>query len=309
MATIVGIAGLTSKFAQCVVKALQAYPGVTIKGFCRNSRKLPSAAIEKYRIEVVQGEFDDEAAVERFVKGTNIIICCYFGAPDLMTRGQEILVDACAKEGVTRYVPSDFSVDFTKIPDGELFPKESQKIIKRYLEEKEVAGVHILVGGLLETFWSAYFQIYDATARKVTYWGTGDEKWDLTTYETAAAYTASLMVDHNASGVFRFRGDRKSVKEMKSVYEKVYKSTLSLSCLGSLDELYSSFQTAFKHDPNDAMSWAPGCFNYWCICGVAALGDNVDNESYPGVVPTDLEGFFRSLKHDEISTADQTLGF
>lgn len=203
MATVVGIAGLTGKFAQCVAKELQAYPGVTIKGFCRSPQKLSQKALLKYKIKVIQGEFDDEAAVQRFVRGTDIVICCYFGDPDVMTRGQKILVEACAREGVPRYLPSDFAVDYTKIPARELFPKESAKIIKDYLVEKKVAGVHVLVGGLIETFWSGFFQIYDAQTQTMAYWGTGDEKWDLTTYETAAAYTAALVTDKNAAGVFR----------------------------------------------------------------------------------------------------------
>ena len=205
MPTVVGIAGFTSKFAQCVVKALQPYPDVTIKGFCRNLRKLPHATLEKYQVKVTEGEFNDKTAVQEFVQGTDIIVCCYFGEPTLMTEGQRILVDACAKEGVPRYLPSDFAVDYTKIPDSELFPKDSSKIIRKYLEEKGVAGVHVLIGGLLETFWSEYFHMYDAKAQRITYWGTGDEKWDLTTYDTAAAYTAALVVDRNASGVFRCR--------------------------------------------------------------------------------------------------------
>lgn len=210
MSTVVGIAGLTGKFAQCVAKELQSYPNVTIKGFCRSPQKLPRAVLEKYNIRVIQGEFDDEVAVQEFVRGTDVVICCYFGESDVMNRGQKILIDACAKEGVPRYLPSDFAVDYTKIPAGELFPKESAKIVKNYLVGKKVAGVHVLVGGLIETFWSEYFRIFDANTQTITYWGTGDEKWDLTTYETVAAYTVALAVDKNASGVFRCKLSRSS---------------------------------------------------------------------------------------------------
>jgi hypothetical protein len=203
MSIVVGIAGLTGKFAQCVVKELHASHSVTIKGFCRNPQKLSPLAIEKYKIEVVQGEYDDEQAVQKFVQGTDIVICCYFGDTDVMTRGQKLLIDACVNEGVSRYLPSDFAVDYTKIPAGELLPKESAKIVKGYLVEKKLAGVHVLVGGLMETFWSEFFQIFDSDTQTLTYWGTGNEKWDLTTYETAAAYVAALAIDKNASGVFR----------------------------------------------------------------------------------------------------------
>ncbi|KAH7141144.1 hypothetical protein EDB81DRAFT_870318 [Dactylonectria macrodidyma] len=266
MSTAIGIAGLTGKFAQCVAKELQAYPNTTIKGFCRRPQKLPQVVLEKYNIEVIQGEFDDEAAVQEFVRGTDI----------------EILVDACAKEGVPRYLPSDFA---------------------------NVSGVHVLVGGLTETFWSEFSLIFDANTQTITYWGTGNEKWDLTTYETAAAYTAALAVDKNASGVFRFRGDCKSVFEIKEIYEKIYQSPLHLKRLGCLDELYSTVKDEFKKDSNNVMAWAPGCFAYWCTNGVARLGDNLDNKKYPNIAPVSMEGFLKAHKKEDVTIADQHLGF
>ncbi|KAH7239609.1 hypothetical protein B0J15DRAFT_568937, partial [Fusarium solani] len=280
--TVVGIAGLTAKFAQCVVKALQAYPDVTIKGFCRSPTKLPQAALDKYSIEIIQGNFDDEGAVHALVRGCDIVICCYYGDNDVMTRGQKILIDACVNEGVPRYVPSDFA---------------------------KVKGVHILVGALMETFWSPFFHIFDISNETISYWGTGDEKWDLTTYETAAAYAAALLVDKDASGIFRFRGDYKSVLEIKASYEKIYQAPLHLKCLGSLDELYRVIRSQFKEDPDNVAAWGPGCFMYWCTNGIAHLGDNLNNQSYPTIVALDLEGFLRSNKREEIHTADQRLGF
>ncbi|KAL1616838.1 Elongation factor 1-gamma [Neofusicoccum ribis] len=316
MATVVGIAGLTGKFAQCVARELQAYPGVTIKGFCRSPQKLSQKALlwnlQKYDaalLPVIQGEFDDEAAVQRFVRGTDIVICCYFGDPDVMTRGQKILVEACAREDVPRYLPSDFAVDYTKIPARELFPKESAKITKDYLVEKKVAGVHVLVGGLIETFWSGFFQIYDAQTQTMAYWGTGDEKWDLTTYETAAAYTAALATDKNAAGVFRFRGDCTSISEIKEAYETIYQSLLHLKRLGSLDDLYSTVKDRFEKDPSDAMACGPGCLAHRCTNGVASLGDDLDNKKYPHIVPADMEGFLKTHKKEDIAIADQYLGF
>ncbi|KAL5593081.1 hypothetical protein FOBRF1_012183 [Fusarium oxysporum] len=307
--TVVGVAGLTAKFSQCVVKALQEYPDITIKGLCRSPQKLPQAAVRSYDIHVIQGEYDDEDAAQALARGCDIVICCYYGNNDVMTRGQKILIDACVKEGVPRYVPSDFAVDYTKIPDGELFPKESAKIIMKYLVEKKVMGVHVLVGALMETFWSPFFHIFDSSNETISYWGTGNEKWELTTYETAAAYTAALIVDKNASGIFRFRGDCKSAVEIKASYERIYQSSLHLKRLGSLDELYSTVRRQFEEDPDDVMTWAPGSFAYWCTNGNAYLGDNLDNQRYLTVATINLEDFFKSHKRDDISTADQRFGF
>lgn len=280
MPTVVGIAGLTGKFAQCVAQELQAYPDVTIRGYCRSPEKLPQSVLKEYGIEVIKGDFDDKSSIQRFVQGTDIVICCYFGSPEVMTRGQMLLVDACEEAGVPRYVPSDFAVDFTKIPAGALFPKESTKIIMEYLKPKKVEGVHILVGGLMETFWSGFFQIWDHETQSMAVWGLGNDAWDLTSYKTAAAYTAAVTMDPSAVGVFRcklflFRqflllisshgvqltilvlGDHKSASEIKEIFENVYHSELRLNRLGSIDDLFNTVQTEFAKNPDDVFKWAP----------------------------------------------------
>ncbi|OQE37882.1 hypothetical protein PENCOP_c009G00065 [Penicillium coprophilum] len=309
MPTVVGIAGLTGKFAQCVAQELQAYPDVMIRGYCRSPEKIPESALEKYGIGVIKGDFDDESSIQKFVRGTDIIICCYFGSPEVMTRGQMLLIDACEEAGVPRYIPSDFAVDFTKIPDDALFPKESTKIIMGYLKTKKVEGVHILVGGLLETFWNDFFQIWDPNTQSMAVWGSGEDAWDFTTYKTAAAYTAAVTMDPSAIGIFRFLGDHKSASEIKESFETVYHSELRLNQLGSINDLSNTVQAEFSKSPDDVFKWAPKCFAYWCISGKAYLGEDLDNHKYPHVHPVNLEAFLRSHKLKDLHEADQKLGF
>lgn len=203
MALTIGIAGITGKFGQCIVKELQAYPEVCIRGYCRNPQRLLDEVLNSSKIEIVTGEFDDYSSIKRFVRGSDVVICCYFGGPELMTQGQKLLIDACEEESVPRYIAGDFAVDYTKIPPGALFPKESAIIIREYLKSKKVAGVHIVTGGLMETFWSDFFGIWSPESRSLSIWGNGEEMWELTTFSTAAAYTAEVALDKTALGVLR----------------------------------------------------------------------------------------------------------
>lgn len=253
---------------------------MAIRGYCRSPEKLPQSVLKEYGIEVVKGDFDDKSSIQKFVQGADIVICCYFGSQDVMTRGQMLLVDACDEAGVPRYFASDFAVDFTKIPTGALFPKESTKIIMEYLTQKKVKGVHILVGGLMETFWSEFFQIWDPKAQSIAVWGSGNDSWDLTSYKTTAAYTATVIMDPSAVGIFRYKlfslrrclpltstrgnqlailvlGDHKSAFETKEIFENVYHSDLRLNRLGSIDDLFNAVQAEFAKNPDDVFKWAP----------------------------------------------------
>ena len=109
-----------------VIKALQAYSTVSIRGYCRSPHKLPKDILASDKIEIVTGEFDDYDSIRSFVRGSDIVICCYFGGPEVMTQGQMLLIDACEEEGVPRYIASDFAVDYTKSP-LELFSPRNQR--------------------------------------------------------------------------------------------------------------------------------------------------------------------------------------
>lgn len=53
----------------------------------------------------------------------------------------------------------------------------------------------------METFWSGYFGIFDAKELKFSFYGSGDEIWESTTYETAAEYVSAVALDQNAVGM------------------------------------------------------------------------------------------------------------
>jgi hypothetical protein len=80
-------------------------------------------------------------------------------------------------------------------------PKDPCKEIMKYLESRDIQGVHILIGVFMETFWSDFMQIWDPRQKKLSYWGTGHEMWESTTYGTAADYTAAVAMDTKAVGI------------------------------------------------------------------------------------------------------------
>lgn len=47
--------------------------------------------------------------------------------------------------------------------------------------------------------------IWNGARNTFTYWGTGDERWELTTYDNAAEFTAEVAIDTNANGFLSCR--------------------------------------------------------------------------------------------------------
>ncbi|KAL7622412.1 hypothetical protein AAE478_007917 [Parahypoxylon ruwenzoriense] len=302
MSITVGIAGVTGKFARLLASALLKYPEVMIKGYCRDPSKLPEPLSSK--ITVVKGDAFDASAVRSFVAGCDVVVCCYLGDDTLMVDGQKLLIDSCAAEGVPRYVASDWSLDYTKLELGQLFPKDPMIHVKAYLDAQDkVKGVHVLVGAFMEPFFSPPFNIWDPESTTFNYWGTGDEVWEGTTYQNSAEFTAAVCVDKNAVGVQKVVGGRASYREIAASFEKVYGVKLKLKRLGSLDDLFKHMHELRKTQPQNLFGYLFLFYQYYMISGQTLLGPQTDNDKYPQVKPVSWEDYFRIMPMDQLSSA------
>ncbi|KAF1998823.1 nmrA-like family protein [Amniculicola lignicola CBS 123094] len=309
MAITVGIAGITGKFARRVVHHLLQKPDVNIRGYARDPSKLSAALRNSSRIQVTPGEADDAPALRSFVQGSDVVLCAYLGNDKLMIDGQKALIDACETENVPRYIASDYSLDYRKLELGQLPSKDPMKKIETYLQEKKnVQGVHVLIGIFMDTFWSQFFQVWNDKEVKLSYWGTGDEKWESTSYDNAAQFVAQIALDKSAVGFHNFIGDKKTTKEIAAIFESVYGKKPQLQSLGTLDELKSKMYQMAKEDPSAFMNYIPLFYQYYCTNGQTYLEDSNGNTRYPDIKAVTFEDYLRTHKMEELSTAAWAVG-
>lgn len=202
--TKIGIAGPTGRFGGLVLANLLEDPDVKIRGLCRNTSRLNSEHTQSSQFEVIEGDVFNLSVLARFVDGLDVVICAYLGDNDFMVNGQKALIDACDQARVPRYIASDYTFDYTKLQLGEHPAKDPMKIVHEYLQgKKHVQGVHVLVGGFIETFWSGYFQVWNPDDKSLVYWGSGEEVWEVTAYADAAKYTVAVALDASVVGFQR----------------------------------------------------------------------------------------------------------
>jgi hypothetical protein len=202
--TNVGIAGITGRFGSLVLTTLLENPDIKIRGLCRNASKVSSKHTQSSHFEVVEGDALDPSILSKFVADLDIVICAYLADNTFMVAGQKALIDACDQARVPRYIASDYTFDYTKLELGEHPAKDPMKIVYEYLQgKKHVQGVHVLVAGFIETFWSGYFQVWNPEEKSLVYWGSGEEGWEVSTYADAARWTVAVALDGDAVGVVR----------------------------------------------------------------------------------------------------------
>ncbi|KAH7121119.1 hypothetical protein B0J11DRAFT_581878 [Dendryphion nanum] len=306
----VGIAGLTGKFARLIASCLLQQPNVAIRGYVRDPTKLPSWLVESDAVHIIRGGAFDTSAARVFAKGCDVIICGYLGNNEFMIEGQKVLIDACSMEGVPRYIASDYCLNFTKLEKGQLFPKDPMIEVKKYLESKDVKGVHVLIGAFMDTLFSAYFQIWDGREKSLTFWGNEDSIWESTTYKNAAGFVAAVAVDRTAVGVKKFLGDRRSMREIADLFQSAYGFRPQLKRLGSLDDVFKHMHELKTKYPEEPMRYMAMFYQYYCINGQCYLGEfaNLDNSTYSQVKPEGFKEFFARTPVETLGEAMANAG-
>jgi NAD(P)H-binding len=204
MAIKVGIAGLDGRLASRVALCLLSSPDVTISGYSCTPSKVLSAISSHPGVTIRDGSAFDLENMRSLVRGCDVVVCGYQGPDDIMLHGQKTLIDACEEESVDRYVASDWTLDYTKLEYGQLWTKEPMKDVMAYIKSKtHVKGVHILNGIFMETFFSPFFNLYDPATRTFSAWGEGFEVWEGTSYESAAKWTAEVVLNKSTMGIIR----------------------------------------------------------------------------------------------------------
>ncbi|KAK3393443.1 hypothetical protein B0H63DRAFT_531204, partial [Podospora didyma] len=282
-AITVGLAGITGKFGRLLATHLLKNPQVTLRGYARDPSKVVPSISSSPSVRLFAGGALDDAAIKPFVSGCDVVICAYLGDNELMVDGQKQLVDACEAASVPRYIASDWSA---------------------YLETKEkVKGVHVMIGGFMETLFSPFFGALDSETNTFKYWGDGTEILESTTYGDAAQYTAKVAADPSAVGIQKFLGDRKSIKEVAASFEKVYGIKPALQRLGSQEDLKTHMDELRAKNPANIYSYMPLFYTYHMINGSTFVGPDVDNQKYPDIEPETWESFMRSRSPKELSTS------
>ncbi|EHK23067.1 uncharacterized protein TRIVIDRAFT_28606 [Trichoderma virens Gv29-8] len=273
MSTTVGIAGFTGQFAQLLSSRLLKSSNVNLRGFCRNASKVAQSLSSLLNVEVIQGEAQDRSLLSKFVKGCDIVVCCYQGDDKLMIDGQKALIDACEAEQVPRYA---------------------------YLETKEtVKGVHILIGVFFETLFSPYFEIYDAKTKTFSHWGEPGVLFEGTSFGNAADYTARVILDKNATGVKRFVGDTKSLNDIAQSFEKVYNVKSDVVVKGSAKELYDKMWSVRQQPSSSPADYMAMFYQHYIINEQTYVGPYLDI-TYPDIKRLSFEDFMKGVAVDKL---------
>lgn len=300
--TTVLIAGATGMLGSRIAHHLNDDPGIRLGGELRllvrpgsltdESKRSTIDALVADGSVVVDGDLNDPGSLVEATKGVDVVISAVQGGKEVLVDGQVALARAAQENGVRRFIASDFAIDLFKAPAAApMFATRRQAA--EILDGLDLEVLHILTGGFLDMMLNPdYPGFVDAQRSSVTYWGDGNEAFDMTTVEDTARLTARMALDDTTTatatnGVHQFSATTTTMQQIADELDEVTGRTFTRHSLGTLEDL----RTAIGHeqDPNAAMG-------LWYQLAIATTPpfEAPENARYPDIELTTLGEHIRS---------------
>lgn len=148
---LIVLAGATGNLGSRIGKALVAR-GANVTALVRRATTAQKVrAVAEFGATVALVDTSDRVEVAKACEGAGCMVSAVAGLHDVVVAAQAVLLQAAVAAGVPRFIPSDFSTDFRKLPGGENRNFDLRREFHDELDVAHIASTAIFNGSLLRS--------------------------------------------------------------------------------------------------------------------------------------------------------------
>jgi len=215
-ATTIAVAGATGNLGGRIVKSL-LQSGARVKALVRPHTD--PDRIERLKspdVEIAEVDLNDAPAVASACSGADCVISALAGLRDVIVETQSSLLEGAVMAQVPRFIPSDYSIDFTKLPDGTNRNLDLRREFHKRLDASGISATTVFNGAFADML-TGRMPLILFKRRRILCWGNPDQKMDFTTMDNTAAYTAAAAMDPETPRFLRIAGDQPSCNDLATL--------------------------------------------------------------------------------------------
>ena len=278
------LSGATGDLGARIAKALIAR-GVAVRALVREDAdaaargRLSALGMTAKPVDVA-----DAGSVARACEGASCVVSALNGLHKVIVDRQQVLLDGAVLAGVPRFIPSDYSADFTKIRPGDNRNLDLRRDFMARADQAPIRMTSILNGAFMDML-GAEMPIIQPAIRRVLYWGSAEQPLDFTTKDDVAAYVAAAALDEATPRILRIAGDTVSARgiadAMSETTGKRY-GTLWAGSMGALGLLIRVARLVAPRPNSPFPPWQGMQYMRDMFSGRGKL-DPLDTHRYPGL--------------------------
>lgn len=250
MKKIIVVAGGTGNLGERIIKALLA-KGAEVRVIVRSgSNPEKIARLEEQGAKIYTINMSNAEEIANACIGASCVVSALAGLRNVIIDTQKVLLDAAIVAGVPRFIPSDFSLDFTPFTAGENRNLDWRREFHAYLDQASISATSIFNGAFTDML-TGQMPLILFKKKIVLYWGNADHRMSFTTINDTALYTANAALDDTTPRFLRIAGDQISPREIKEVVSEITGTRYRQFRAGGLGMLSTLIKIARKVAPGE----------------------------------------------------------
>lgn len=226
MKKIIVVAGATGNLGGKIVSALLA-KGAEVRAIARIETDVKKIKdLEEKGVKVFQVDTSNKSEISKHCIGAHCFVSALAGLGETVIDTQKIFLDAAVEANVQRFIPSDYSSDFTNLKEGQNRNLDFRRKFHEYLDKTPIKATTIFNGPFMDLL-TTDMPLILFKQKWILCWGNANQVLEFTTTDNVAEFTAAAAVDENTPRYLRIAGDRLScndfVKLLSEITTKKYK--------------------------------------------------------------------------------------
>jgi nucleoside-diphosphate-sugar epimerase len=230
---IIVVAGATGNLGGQIVTNL-VEQGAEVRALVRPTSNAETVkSLQKQGVTVMTIDVWNVENIAKACVGASCVVSAMSGLREVILDAQKVLLDAAVAAGVPRFIPSDYSSDFTKFEDGSNRNLDWRREFHTHLDKAPIKATTIFNGAFMDML-TGQMPMILFSKKRVFHWGNGDQRMDFTTIKDIATYTAFAAMDDTTPRFLRIAGEQLSAVEIKNVVSEVSGEKYSMLRPGGL---------------------------------------------------------------------------
>ncbi|MBC7743800.1 MAG: NmrA family NAD(P)-binding protein [Flavobacterium sp.] len=286
------IAGATGNLGGKIVDALLAKEA-DVKAIVRletDNKKIEK--LEGKGVKVFQIDMSSTFEISKHCTGAHCVVSALAGFKETIVDLQKKLVDAAIQSNVRRFIPSDYSSDFTNLIEGANRNLDLRREFHRYLDQASIKATTVFNGPFMDLL-TTDMPLIMFKQKRILCWGNPDQIIEFTNTYNVAEFTAAAAMDDETPRYLRIAGDRLSCNDFVKLLTKLTGEKYKLFRPGGIGVLNTLIKVTRFFSPAKTElypAWQGMQYMRDMMEG-RIIFQKYDNDRYPTIRWTSVEDF------------------
>lgn len=209
----IAVAGVSGHLGRRVAKELGS-KGIDVVALVRTRAQADQISHSLPSVMPVIVDYSAPNSLDVALKGSRCVVSALSGLSNVIIDAQTNLAEAAVRVGVDRFIPSDFSVDFRGLPkDGTNRNLDLRRTFQRRIDSMPIRATSILNGAFMDML-TGQMPVILSLFRRILCVGDPAQKFDFTSLDDTARYTACAAIDEDSPRWLKIAGDQLSPQDL-----------------------------------------------------------------------------------------------